>query len=108
MGKGNVPAALPTVDDGSSSLAAERAGEGKVRVDLPGNDLGIEKSGIVGAQEMDTVGCEGTGTGKGPKMGEGNVPAAVPGVDDGSSSLVASRVVPGNDSGIGKSGTVGA
>jgi hypothetical protein len=65
MGEGNVPAALPGVDDGSSSLAASRVGEGKVRVELPGNDSGIGKSGIAGAQETDNVGSEGTGAGNG-------------------------------------------
>jgi len=57
MGEGNVPVAVPGVDDGSSSLVASRV--------VPGNDSGIGKSGIVGAQEMDDVGGEGTGAGKG-------------------------------------------
>ncbi len=65
MGEGNVTAVLLGVDDGSSSLAASRVGEGKVRVELPGNDSGIGESDIVGAQETDNVGSEGMGAGNG-------------------------------------------
>jgi hypothetical protein len=46
-------------------LAASRVGEGKVPVELPGNDSGIGESGIVGAQETDNVGSEGMGGGNG-------------------------------------------
>ena len=57
---GEVPVALPGVDDRPLSLAVSRVGGDKVCV-----DTGIGKSGIVGVQETDNVGGEGTGAGNG-------------------------------------------
>ena len=65
MGERNVPTALLGVNDRFSSLAESRVGEGKVHVELLGNDSGIGESGIVGAQETDNVGSEGMGAGNG-------------------------------------------
>ena len=67
MGEGNVPVPLPGVDDGSSSLAASRVGEGKVRVekkaglpDTAADNIGREGISIGGPEKVE----EAAGAGK--------------------------------------------
>ena len=67
MGEGNVPAPLPGVDDGSSSLAVSRVGEGKVRVekkagspDAAADNIGREGISIRGPEKVE----EAAGAGK--------------------------------------------